>query len=272
MTASSPGGAATGAAPAPPRSGWRLLRPEAWPEHTGRRLFGAVLVALWVTFVVLAAANQLRLVTPDRFADDLAQSRVVTWRIITLAGSDDTRGWAATPQYGVPAALPNGDLDREQPPLGGREALAYFVDSSLSRMRVVDPDRGDPGLLVARLREAGVPAALSRPALDELTAPPSDVAALPALGLGGLFLAGILVGPAPRRGTRWFWFWQAWVTLGVGVLAYAVLELLRPAAVGSVTRQRGWVGFVAAVGASLVLAAALTGLADATHWLWVVRP
>jgi hypothetical protein len=33
-------------------------------------------------------------------------------------------------------------------------------------------------------------------------------------------LAWILLGPAPRYGTRWYWFWTSMVPLGLGVLAW----------------------------------------------------
>ncbi|MBM6402557.1 hypothetical protein [Phycicoccus sonneratiae] len=261
--------------------------PSRVPSAVGRRVLGAVLVLLWVAFVALATANQLRVVSPDRFSDDLAAGRVVTWRIITLDGSSVGRGWVSFPNYGVPAARQDGEVDHDQPMLPGREALAYFVDSPLSRMRVVDPHRAPSSEAVARLREAGVRPALGQPELAEIARGPDDVSGLPALALGLVFLGAVLVGPVPTRGTRWFWFWQGSVTLGAGVLAYAVLEGLRPAAPSpseavaadadppsaeSPTRQRGWVGLVVAILGSLVLSAALTGLADGTHWLWVVRP
>jgi hypothetical protein len=33
-------------------------------------------------------------------------------------------------------------------------------------------------------------------------------------------LAWILLGPAPRYGTRWYWFWTSMAPLGLGVLAW----------------------------------------------------
>lgn len=263
-----------GSGTSPGLRGWWTPPPGGRGVHApaGRTVLGWLLVLLWVTFVVLAAATQLRIVTPDRLADDLAEGRVATWRVITLVGSDERWGWVSTPEYGVPAALPNGDVDREQPPLGGREALAYFVDSSLSRMRVVDPDRGDPGQLVAELRQAGVPAALGQPGIADLAGPPSDLWLVPAAALGLLYLAAVLVGPTPTRGNRWFWFWMGGVPLGAGVLLYAVVEGLRPRDPASGPRGGGWTGLFLALVGSVALTWLVTALADGTHWLWVVRP
>lgn len=104
--------------------------------------------------------------------------------------------------------------------------------------------------LVRQLREAQVPmkpfAYPDRPPLDW------------AYAVGGfLLLLGLIVGPATRVGTKWFWFWLLVGTpLGIGAIAYAVTELVglrrrpdRPAS----SRLRGLRGFAASVVISLAL-------------------
>lgn len=80
--------------------------------------------------------------------------------------------------------------------------------------------------------------------------------------LFGLLGVGMIVfGPAPRRGTRWYWFWLAGVSFGLGLLNYAWRECLRPAPL--TPRRSGLDGFVRTMVAAAVLALALTAL----RWL-----
>ena len=82
--------------------------------------------------------------------------------------------------------------------------------------------------------------------------------------LTAAFLVLLLAGPAPRIGTRWFWFWVATLApLGLGLLTWLIREHPRPAEPdlearpdapvmwpGRETRLRGPLGF----GAGLVAA------------------
>lgn len=43
-----------------------------------------------------------------------------------------------------------------------------------------------------------------------------------------LTLLVVVMGPRPGRGTRWFWFWLIGLPFGLGLLALAVFEVLRP--------------------------------------------
>ncbi|WP_265442836.1 hypothetical protein [Flexivirga meconopsidis] len=57
-----------------------------------------------------------------------------------------------------------------------------------------------------------------------------DIPSVPRwLGVGfwAFGIAAIVFGYQPRRGNRWFWFWLSSLTLGLGVLAYAVFECIR---------------------------------------------
>ena len=81
---------------------------------------------------------------------------------------------------------------------------------------------------------------------------PSDLGQAFAIGAGLLAFLVVVGGPTPTRGTRWFWIWTLGLTWGLGVVAYAVFELLRPGRTARVVgftgvpqrRLRGWEGFV----------------------------
>ncbi|MFF5173348.1 hypothetical protein ACFY3U_12000 [Micromonospora sp. NPDC000089] len=91
-------------------------------------------------------------------------------------------------------------------------------------------------------------------------------------GLPTLLLLGVLVtlvlGPAPVRGTRWFWFWVlTGGPLGLGVLWWLARERPWTAAQpppptpnGREPRDRWYVGLLGAVAASLVASLLLYGL------------
>lgn len=246
----------------------------------GRRtdlVFGWLMVALWVAWLVLTAMTQPKLVTPARFADDLAAGRVVTWQVVEVRSDRDQRdGWAAD-IASDPLPLSSGEADLTaahlEPP-----ALGYWVEGRLGRLRIVDPGLtpAGPAPAVDRARGAGVPAASEIRDLSVVRGLERDWPGWAAGPLGLLFLASVVLGRAPTRGTRWFWFWLVWGTLGLGVLAYAVWEVLRPAprrgTPGAPRRLRGWFGLVAAIVGSLAITALVGGLADLTHWFWLVRP
>ncbi|WP_299446171.1 hypothetical protein [uncultured Phycicoccus sp.] len=239
---------------------------------------GWVMVLLWAAWLVLTAMTQPRLVTPDRLAEDLAAGRVVTWQVVEVRSDrDQMEGWAADITTN-PLPLSGGEADLTAAQLGP-PALAYWVDGRVGRMRIVDPALaapGGPAPAVDRVRGAGVPEASEMRDVSVVLGLERDWPAWAAGPLGLLFLASVVLGPAPTRGTRWFWFWLVWGTLGLGVLAYAVWEVLRPAprqgAPGAPRRLRGWSGLVVAIVGSLVLTGLVDGLADVTHWLWLVRP
>ena len=68
-------------------------------------------------------------------------------------------------------------------------------------------------------------------------------------------LAAVLVWITPRLGTRWFWFWVSSLSLGIGLLAFVLLECLRDPEPRK-NRRSGLVGFGWASGASLLLSLA----------------
>ena len=88
----------------------------------------------------------------------------------------------------------------------------------------------------------------------------------------------VILGPRPRRGTRWFWFWVVGGPLAVGVPIFAVAELVRPRyelegtvhPPGVAGRWSGLAGFAIGVVLSLVGAGVLMAL-TALSPIWFLR-
>jgi hypothetical protein len=240
------------------------------------------MVLLWLAWLVLTALGQQRLVTPQQLTDDLDAGRVIGWEVVAL-GSDQA-GWSWSRAIGIdiPAATDDSTTDPSAEPVRGEQALGYWVDGPFARFRIVDPALApdEQDVLAQQARAAGVPR-LSESVRTDVSsyqryAFGDDRAVYAALPLVLLMFASVVIGPRPTRATRWFWFWQLWFPLGLGVLAYAVLEQLHPAAATTVPRARptwnGWGGLALLVLGSMLVSAVVVALADSTHWLWVVRP
>lgn len=77
-----------------------------------------------------------------------------------------------------------------------------------------------------------------------------------------LYLAGMAAlfgGQLPRIGSQGFWFWICMASFGVGMVIFAVVELLRQPSVRT-PRRPGWQGFGCALGISLIVSAVVYGL------------
>ena len=250
-----------------------------------RQVLGATLVLLWAAWLIALWVAQPRLVPPERLEDDLAQGGVSGYSFVILR-EDRSGMFDTSPAVEV---WPAPDDAREQlsgaglddwSPDDGTVTLAYWVDSRVADLRVLDPDRTSPEILrpiADRLDEAGI---------EDRTAT-SSYALVSGNGSGNvlalLMLVGLLVvvtGPRPGRGTRWFWFWLLSLPLGLGLLAFAVLELLRPPRLGVVRevpsggndaasdavatpgRLSGWAGFWITILGAILVTAVLDQLAD----------
>ena len=88
----------------------------------------------------------------------------------------------------------------------------------------------------------------------------------------------VILGPRPRRGTRWFWFWVVGGPLSLGVPIFAVAELLRPRyeldgtvhPPGVAGRWSGLAGFALGFVLSIVGTGALIAL-NAVSPIWFIR-
>lgn len=256
-----------------------------------RQVLGATLVLLWAAWLIALWVAQPRLVPPERLEDDLAQGGVSGYSFVVLredrSGMFDTSPavevWPAPDD--AREQLPGAGLD-DWSPDDGTVTLAYWVDSRVADLRVLDPDRTSPEILRAiadRLDEAGIE--------DRTTT--SSYALVSGNGSGNvlaLMLVGLLVvvtGPRPGRGTRWFWFWLLSLPLGLGLLAFAVLELLRPpqlvvvrevpsdgdgtASEDAFTPKRlsGWAGFWVTILGGILVTVVADQLADLVPLLFV---
>ncbi|WP_412735141.1 hypothetical protein [Krasilnikovia sp. MM14-A1259] len=97
----------------------------------------------------------------------------------------------------------------------------------------------------------------------------------------GLLLLGVLIaGPAPRLGTRWYWFWVITVVpYGLGLLVWVAREhpWSRSAAVelapdGTPRRDRGFLGLGVGLLSALVISVAVVLLRGALGDTWLPHP
>ena len=112
-------------------------------------------------------------------------------------------------------------------------SVAYWVDAPVAQLRVVDPNGLSsevPAALVQQLTAAGVPEA----APSELWFHPSERVYNAGVLLTLASLVVVILGPRPRRGTRWFWFWL----LG-GPWSVGIADLRRGRAGAPALRARG---------------------------------
>jgi hypothetical protein len=195
-----------------------------------RLVIGAFLIALYAAWAPQVWQQELRSVTAEQLRADLAAGEIRVFAVLPRDYENDA--W--------PVDLAGGSAGGfdTHPEAGG--TVGYLTTGDQIRLvagieEVQDDFRGlveisEPTplseTLVSELRAAGVP---QRGGLvpDSWTEP--EVYGVP---LGALALLAVILGPAPRRGNRWFWFWVIGTPLGLGVLAYAVLELLPPGVTG----------------------------------------
>ncbi len=235
-----------------------------------RRALGWVLLVAWAAWLVAVWLTQPRVVPQEFLADELAQGNLTGYRLVTV-DEDGGRGGFSGPHRLDLAPVADEDLAESLDGTygGAPVSVAYWVDAPAAQVRVVDPDglpSDVPAALVQQLTAAGVPEA----APSELWFHPS----LRVNNVGVLLLFASLVvvilGPRPRRGTRWFWFWLLGGPLSVGVAVFAVAELLRPRyepegtvhPPGVAGRWSGLVGFGAGILLSFAGSAILILLTD----------
>lgn len=270
----------------------------------GTKVLGAALVLLWAAWLIALWVSQPRVVPPSQLDGDLEQGQVTGYAVVRATedpagffdagrgievwpAPDDARAGLGNPDQG-PWSQANGHL-----------TIAYWVDSTVADLRVLDPFRTFPGDLDAiadRLDAAGIEDRSA--AVDPSTFPRGAWNAHGLLMLGGLFI--VIAGPRPQRGNRWFWFWVlGGLPLALGLLALAVLEFVRPprgAGVHSTTsladvtvgdtsasgvtasdealtprRRGGWAGFGLSILGAVLVAVVAGELADAMPLLFL-RP
>ena len=240
-----------------------------------RRVAGIVLAVGWVGWLAVAWVAVVRLVPLATLEDDLEAGRVLAFREVLLDRSGSEAEWVDTPDIGYWTVDSLGRLDGDSAVdgTGASVTVTYWVDGPVATQRVLDlaGDRAAAAAVGDRLRAAGVPPDLSFGS-DFLSRPDRQRQLTTVLGLVTFGL--IVLGPRPGRGTRWFWFWLLAAPLGLGVLAYAVVELVQPGRLHGTDagrrRQSGLAGLLL-----VVLASVLVGLLVAWLAQWaplVLRP
>lgn len=210
-------------------------RPRTWAGWRDRLVvaLGGAVVTVVAVLLVSAWQTGLRASTFDQLQADLADGTVQQWYAAERLES------GALDLLQAPASTVRGDLDEsgegvylppKGDPLGGFLVWRAWGDPGWNvASESGASDRGDGSreaatqestALVGQLRAAGVP---MRP--FELF---DGSWVTNAVGLGGLAVLVLLVaGPAPRAGNRWFWFWSMLtIPVGLGFVAYAVVELI----------------------------------------------
>ena len=245
---------------------------------TSRQVLGWVLVVGWVLWLAASWVTQPRIVPPDFVAADLARGDVPAYRLVTV-DQDFRRGpFSSAEGVDVYAASDDQDGVVDGAADGRPLTIAYWVDAPVADLRVLDTNglsSDTPAALVETFRAAGVPEAEASRLYRGL---PSDrVANAGAVLLFVGFLV-IVLGPRPRRGTRWFWFWIVGGPLSVGLPIFAVAELLRPRyeAEGTVHppgvagRWSGLAGFAAGIVLSLAFGWVLLTISGLSP-VWFLR-
>lgn len=228
-------------------------------RRRGDRRLGVALVVLWAGWLALTVLTAPRWVSVDQMNRDIVAGRVVAFDDAILLAPDDRQGWTDAPTVAV------GRTSSSH-----RAVVTYLVDGPFATTRVLEQPT-DRSAVVRSLESAGVGriSALPDPwsAIDTRQGWPLW-AGVP---LVGLFLASVVMGPGHTRGTRWFWFWTMFLTAGLGVLAYAVTELVRPGRPTPRPRLTGWVGFLAMVFAGPLVASLLSLPSTTTGWVGFLR-
>lgn len=112
-----------------------------------RQVLGVAAVVVWAVWLIAMRVTQPRIVPPSQLEADLAQGQVTSYGVVRLVESD--RGFFIS--YGRHAVEPAGDgRDALGGPVddwatgSGLLTVAYWVDSPVADLRVIDPDRGAP--------------------------------------------------------------------------------------------------------------------------------
>ncbi|GEQ12763.1 hypothetical protein KLO01_08100 [Knoellia locipacati] len=203
----------------------------AWRERLVVAFGGAVVVVV-VGLLVMSWSTGLRESSFEQLQTDLQQGSVQQWYAAERL-EDGVLGFTQAPMSTV-----RGDLDEasdgvylppEGDPLGG---ILVWRTWGAQGWRVasesgVSDATGDyqeaatevSTALVGQLRVAKVP---MRPYEFSEGGWLRGAVALGAVAV----LVMLLAGPPPRAGNRWFWFWTFGLPLGLGFVAYAVVELI----------------------------------------------
>jgi hypothetical protein len=200
--------------------------------------FGGAVVIVALILLAVSWSEGLRAATFDELRADLSQGSVQEWYVADkIAKGDFDRMEARQSTFEEVVVDGNGEttststsMNGPGEPSGGILVWRTWGDSGW-KVAASDSEILGMGGLTAEASEEST--ALVRQLRDARFSmrpfDPFESTALENLAkLGGLLvLLGVVMGSAPRVGTRWFWFWA--MVVGpwfLGFIAYAVVELI----------------------------------------------
>ncbi|RKN19943.1 hypothetical protein D7147_13580 [Micromonospora musae] len=222
-----------------------------------------VLLVLWICWAASSWWSAPRQASTARARADLSAGRMVSYQ--WAAGWDNTADWSWAEDRGLW--------------LSGRAGPLFVWRTGDWRVHYAEFDRDftgptEPGSFDATQYSGAEAAAfdqlLQSAELDRrwqgMDSPPplGNLAALLMLGL----LTVLVLGPAPARGTRWFWFWVlTGVPFGLGLIwwlgrerPWHPAEPAPPTAVGRDPRDRWYAGLLIGIATSIAASLLLYGL------------
>ncbi|MEV0155466.1 hypothetical protein AB0H57_17230 [Micromonospora sp. NPDC050686] len=238
--------------PARWRGWWRVLR--------------IVLVVVWVGWAASSWWSAPRAASTAQARSDLSAGRMVSYQWTDGWDSSGRWGWtdARTPRFtgraGPLFVWRTGDWRVHHTEFDGGSTGPAFPDS-FDATRYFGPQ--------AAAFDQALQSADRYPSGQVLNAP-QPLGALPTLLLLSI-LTVLVFGPAPARGTRWFWFWLlTGVPLGLGLLWWLARERpWRPAdtpppdPTGRDPRERWYVGLLIGIATSIAASVLFYGLRQA---------
>lgn len=206
--------------------------PTAWGARF-RVAFGGGAVAVALILLGSLWSSGLRASSFEELRGDLRDGAVLEWYVADNVARGDfdvmQANQTTTSQEVSPDGVPAGNMDSDV--FAGGIIVWRTMGGTGWHVAAADMDLSGTGgfgasaspestALVTQLRAAGVS---MRPYYFR------DATAIGGIAVFGgvLLFIGMVAGPAPRVGTRWFWFWIFVVApLCLGFIAYAVMELI----------------------------------------------
>jgi hypothetical protein len=243
----------------------------AWPPPAPDRRWGiarAGLVLVWVVAAGLSWWTAPQEAGYDQARQDLAGGRVAAYQWGDRWDDGNAQRW-----FGSPALASSG----------GTLGPLFVWRTTAGRVHWVDAGRFDGVDAVPDGRYSGPgAAALARDAEARgvggqalVGSWSSAVIAWSGAVLGLTFLGVVIWGPAPVRGTRWFWFWVAALApYGLGLLFWLARDRpwARSATSDGRPRDRGPAGFAIGFLSTILVSIVLLVLHEVLGEFWVPRP
>lgn len=202
-----------------------------------RLVLAAAVLLAWVVHTVATWLGGYQTVPLVTLQDELASGQVTSYVVVDRASDlgGSVPWWQSTRPVDtgpLPGASIAGDgTASEQDPAF---AVVYTVDDGRPRVAVPSWGRHGPPSTTSSsptaeetrwLQNELLTSAVDRGEASLDLGRTAWVVAVGGAAVAGTVLVHILLGPVPRRGTRWFWFWMLGLPAGLGAVAYAIYEI-----------------------------------------------